>query len=298
MVYTLLGFLRSLRLTIGLFIGLAVLFAASALPGTDPVIGSPVFWILLALLGANTAACTITVLWRRPPTKLLRWGPHLIHIGLLFLLAGLSLSLLMRYEESITLEPGQTEHLDAGISLLLEEAREVHNEQGDLVNWESRVRIRQPGREIWTGTTAVNQPLRIYPFHLFQTDFEQRPAVQFKPAAGTQTAGSSPAGMEVMLAINEGYREGDTFWVLTSDAEGSSEQQLGLQDFFFLGYNDGVLVGRRTLEEGAAILGIEPDDTGIKILSGMRLGYDPGALPAAAGALLLGLGVTLYGIER
>jgi hypothetical protein len=94
------------------------------------------------------------------------------------LLTGLSL----RYEETVVLEPGQTEQLQAGIVLQLLESREIHNSRGDLVNWESRFRIQEPGKEPWHGVTAVNRPLRIPPYRLYQTEFETRPAVRFAPA--------------------------------------------------------------------------------------------------------------------
>lgn len=295
MIRSALHYLRSLRLTLVLLAGLAVLLGLDAFPGGGlQLIGTPLFWLIIGLLGANTAACTGWALWHRPPTRLLNWGPHLIHLGLLFLLAGLVLSLLLRHEETVVLEQGQTERLQAGIILQLTEAREVRNDRGDLVNWESRLKIQAPGQEPWQGTTAVNRPLRIPPYRLYQTDFETRPAVRLLPAGSADGQIERTAGTEVVLAVNEGYRENDTLWVLSRD-----DSQPGEPDsFFFLGYRDGQMTGRRSLQEGAESLGLEPLEATEKTLSGLRLSYDPGALPAAAGALLLGFGVILYGIER
>lgn len=277
--------LRSLRLTqviLACFIPVLILQSSR---GTSDRLVSILLLLLFSLLALNTAACTLYSIWHRPPLRLLSWAPHLIHVGLLFLIIGLALSSLLRHEETAFLEPGEQHQFAAGIAIQLLESTQILNERGDLLNWESRLLIRKPGQEIREATAAVNQPLRISPFRLYQTDWEERPALRM----GTPGVHEST---EILLALDEGFRINDELWVLGQDSEG----------FYFsrLADSPGQLTvpGRLSPEDGLDLIGHVLLGESSKVISGLRLAWDPGALPAGIGGLLMSAGLLLYSIKR
>ena len=222
----------------------------------------------------------------------------LFYSGVFFLIAGLTVSLLFREEEAVYLAPGEAERLKAGIVVQLIDTEELRDENGTLINWESTLRIQVPQAEPQTKSVRVNKPLSIPPYRLYQNDYERRPAVQLKPGTGTLRE-------PVLLAVNEGFRDDEMFWVLTHQnadpRRPNAQKDLNLDSFYFAGYkggtppdrnNQNASMGKRTadrlsLREGASRLNLQPVEAEYKPVSGLQLVYDPGALPAALGGLLL-----------
>ncbi|THB67442.1 MAG: hypothetical protein D6B26_01610, partial [Spirochaetaceae bacterium] len=193
-------------------------------------------------------------------------------------------------EESIILEIGEFQQTEGGIGLTLLESRELYNDKNDLTGWESILEIHTPGKPAYTGRTAINRPLRIFPYRLYQTDWSRRKAVTLQSLVLPEH--------QITLAEQEGFMLDGTLWLLTYAGTGESGKtgdpsEPALANFFFLGQKDGVISGRMSVEQAGESLQMQAVSTGHKIISGLRLSYDPGALPAGFGALMLVAGAFL-----
>ncbi|GAB6088573.1 cytochrome c biogenesis protein ResB [Spirochaeta dissipatitropha] len=277
-------FLRSLRLTLLVLTAFVPLFFLQSFELISTGTASVLLVTLFSLLAINTAACTLYSLWHRPPLRLMSWAPHLIHIGLLFLIIGLALSSLLRYEETAYLEPGEQHQFSAGIAIQLQSSETLRNQRNDLVNWESSLLIREPGQDIREGHTAVNRPLKISAYRLYQTDWEERPALRI--------ASADSGDESLLLALGEGFRVDGDLWILSQDESG----------YYFSRFaeNEGEVAapGRMEAVEGLARIEHKLIGEGSKVISGLRLAWDPGALPAGIGGILMTTGLLLYSLKR
>ena len=161
---------------------------ARAVPvlGLDGVFRSPLFLALLLLFWLNLLACTLRRLLRARNHRGRRFGPDLIHGGLLILIAGGLVTSLFRAEALVYLSPGDAVRLSASEFLVLEDFRFDTYPDGRPEAWISRVRRERvpsaeesgvkpdEGESGAPGTAReirVNRPLRYRGLTIYQSDY-------------------------------------------------------------------------------------------------------------------------------
>jgi len=164
---------------------------APAVPvlGLDGIFRSPLFLVLLLLFWLNLLACTLRRLnraRRHGSHREHRFGPDLIHGGLLILIAGGLVTSLFRAEAQVYLFPGDAVKLSGTEFLVLEDFRFDTYPDGRPEAWISRVRLEtvpsaegssgksdegETGAEGASREIRVNSPLRLRGLTIYQSDY-------------------------------------------------------------------------------------------------------------------------------
>ena len=202
-------FLRSRKLAVVLILYLAVASALSTLvpQGKDPAFYrmrySPVverllestsfhrffksllFLIPLFVFFASLLSCTIERLARRFKNRMqIRFGPDIIHIGILVLMVGGLIRVYGRTEKMVYLGEGETARLSNGYEILLNSFEYLKYEDGRPKDWYSRVTVLRNDSPVNTFTIEVNRPLRVGNLKLYQSSFSQDSTADLRESDG------------------------------------------------------------------------------------------------------------------
>jgi cytochrome c biogenesis protein len=194
------GFFKSVRLKIVLILAIAALsLLASLVPqgrsdawygshyspvltglirraGLPRFFSSAGFLIPAFLLTLNLGVCAVDRVIRRVKNKARpRYGPDLIHLGLLILIAGGVVTALGRQETRWSLAVGEDAALSSTYALHLLSLQFLKYDNGAPKEWTSMVRVTREGNvEIPSFPIRVNQPLRLKGLSVYQTARELR----------------------------------------------------------------------------------------------------------------------------
>lgn len=192
-----LKYISSLKLTAGVIISIIVVsipatlimqnqshdFYLQRFPGNwghlilalelDHFFSSIIFLALIAVFWINLFSCTVKRFIRQVQ-KLGkgRFGPDILHIGLLLLIAASLISFMTRQEGSVFLKAGDSMVLPSGRYMNMEEFIFEQYPDGRPKSWISRVNISESSD--MTGEPveiAVNRPLRIDGLVLYQASY-------------------------------------------------------------------------------------------------------------------------------
>jgi cytochrome c biogenesis protein len=143
--------------------------------GFDGFFKSWLFLVPCVLFFVNLAVCTVDRLVGRLQRKARkRYGPDLIHVGLLLLIVGALLSTWGRQEASFYLGKGDSIDLPLGYRLRLLDYLDERYPDGRPRDWVSTVeasrgeRVLQPSFSI-----EVNRPLRLAGLKIYQSSFKR-----------------------------------------------------------------------------------------------------------------------------
>jgi cytochrome c biogenesis protein len=241
-------------------------------------------WLFLVpcvLFFANLAVCTVDRISSRLRRKTRRrYGPDLVHIGLLLLIVGALLSTWGRREGSFYLGLGDSIDLPLGYRLKLLEYVDQRYEDGRPQDWISTVRATR-GEQVLEDSypIEVNRPLRLRGLKIYQSSFKREDTAQLRDPRGG------------LAAMHDGqYFE----W------QGSI--------LYFAGIEEGRAVFERweghrlaeKLSRGASepigdytIVGLSSRE-----LTGLKAVKDPGFLPVLAALLVVIAGLALTFIQK
>ncbi len=191
-------FFRSMKLAIVLILYLAITSALSTLipqneelsfyySNYSPVMAriiettnfhrffrSVLFLFPIVVFFINLLTCTVDRLVRRLRSKTKkRFGPDLIHVGLLLLLVAGITGIYGRIESMIWLSEGESAQLPNGYELYLESFKFLKYEDGRPKDWLSHVSVLQDGAMVKSHTIEVNKPLKIQGLRVFQNSYTQ-----------------------------------------------------------------------------------------------------------------------------
>ena len=241
-------------------------------------------WLFLVpcvLFFVNLAVCAVDRLASRLQRKARRrFGPDLVHVGLLLLIVGALLSTWGRREGSFYLGLGDSIDLPMGYRLKLLEYVDRRYEDGRPQDWVSTVEATRGERVLEASyPIEVNRPLRLRGLKIYQSSFKREDTAQLRDQGGAQLAmhdgqyfeweGSMLyfAGLEGDRAVFErweGHAKVEELW------RGASE---------FIGPYEIVEVSSREL-------------TGLKAVR------DPGFIPVLAALLVVIAGLALTFIQK
>jgi len=144
-------------------------------------------WFLypLAVFFLNLLTCTTVRIskWLRRGAKN-RFGPDIIHIGILLLMIGGILRLNGRTESMVYLREGDSTQLPGGYELYLDGFESLKYEDGRPKDWYSYVRVMNDNGYVKASRIEVNRPLRIDRLTLYQSSFNEDFSVDIADSAG------------------------------------------------------------------------------------------------------------------
>jgi hypothetical protein len=141
----------------------------------DHIFSSILFLIPAGLFIFNLSLCT----WSRFTSQITRknkkrFGPDVMHFGLLLFAIGAVISVSQRFEQSISIEKGKMGIFDNNMTVYLHDTKYEKWEDGRPASWESLISVDVDGIEkITNRTTGVNKPLRLGTSAFYQQGYEE-----------------------------------------------------------------------------------------------------------------------------
>ncbi len=242
---------------------------------------SLLFLVPCILFFVNLTVCAVDRIASRLQRKARRrFGPDLVHVGLLLLIVGALLSTWGRREGSFYLGLGDSIDLPMGYRLKLLDYVDKRYEDGRPQDWVSTVEATRGQRVLEASyPIEVNRPLRLRGLKIYQSSFKREDTAQLRDPGGG------------LLSM----RDGQYF-----------EWQQSI--LYFAGIEDGRAVFERweghKLAESLALGPTEPigDYTIVQLssreLTGLKAVKDPGFIPVLAALLVVVAGLALTFMQK
>lgn len=243
--------------------------------GFDRYFSSALFLLPALGLFVNLSACTLArFLGQLRRSQGRRFGPDVLHLGLLVLLVGAVLTFSGRQEGSVSLRPGDQVELPGGYLLRLLDFTYLKYEDGRPRDWISRVRVEKDGRAVEESfDIRVNQALSVGSIKIYQSSHGQEEQLALKDSRGTELllARGERVALEGAAAVFMAV-EGELAVVNWRDASGSSV---------------------RRIRAGDRLGGYESGGMRLVSFTGLQAVSDPGYPVVAAGFVLLLAGLSM-----
>jgi hypothetical protein len=300
-------FFRSVRLAVVLILALTVLsllstfvpqgqpdhyykarysaFVAGLITGSgmDRFFSSFLFLAPAFLFTVNLGVCAADRLVNRARTGARkRYGPDLIHGGLLILIAGGIVTSLARQERLIWMAEGDEVALNRSYSVKLLGFEFQKYSSGAPKDWISTVSVSRDGKPaVASFPIEVNHPLRLAGMRIYQTSWTLEGAAHLRDAAGALS----------VAATGQGFQDGDSFWYFAEvmqPEEGSADWQAVFEE-----WKGDALASTRTLSAGDAIGPFRVERVSGRLLTGLKAVRDPGFALVIAALATIAAGLAL-----
>ncbi len=213
-------FFKSARLAVVLILLITVLSVlATTLVRSERFFRSAVFLIPVALFTVNLGVCAVDRFVRRArSTAKKRYGPDLIHLGLLLLIIGGLATTLTRNEKTVSLAAGEQAPLSKEYAIKLLSLELQRYENGSPKAWISTVRVLRGGREVTPAyPIRVNHPLRLKGLAVYQEGWTNDGTLTLRDQEGNEVSGRP----------GQGFQEGQSFWLFADIlSEGNTQRAL------------------------------------------------------------------------
>lgn len=255
--------------------------------GFEGFFRSPTFLVPVAAFTLNLGVCAVDRLVARARGKAEpRYGPDLLHIGLLVLIAGGLVTALGRQEATWTLSAGDTATISPGYSLSLLSFRSLTYDNGSPRAWISTVRVLRDGKEeIPSFPIEVNHPLRLRGMSVYQASWEVTGTLHLADQEGAAVTPPPVPG--------DYFEDGDARWVFAR-----FEKAADAWTVVFEQYRGAGLVQSRTLRVGDSIGPFAVRGIEAKELTGLKAVRDPGVAPFLVALVLVVAGLALTFIQK
>jgi len=244
---------------------------------------SAFFLVPAALFFLNTAVCTVDRFARRLRISApRRFGPDLVHVGILVLVVGGIVTATTRREGLAYMAEGDEVLLTEEYAMTLRSYRFDKYPDGRPRDWVSTVDVTYSAAPVVTAfAIEVNRPLRVGGLRVFQTDFARQARATLLDAAGR----------EKLVRSGQALRQGQQFLILAGVEESGRravfEEWEGHTRKGVIRAAVSDKVGDYTLRDVR-----ELDVTGLKVVD------DPGFVPVLAALLLIAAGLSLTYIQK
>lgn len=251
--------------------------------GFNSFFKSSLFLAASALFFVNLAVCAYDRLAGRIRKKAKkRFGPDILHIGLLILLVGGMITFTGRQEAFVSLAVGEDVKLTGGYRVILEDFQFLKYENGRPRDWISTVRLEKDGETIREAfSIEVNTPLKAGNKKIYQSSYTVNNVLFISDPEGNiyqLTPGQ-------IIPVGE---EGMIFRDIVTDPSGSGD----FVTIFEL-WGDHEIKERIVLSvsDKIDIYTIEGIDS--KMTTGLQIVSDPGYYTVLIGLILLTIGLFL-----
>jgi cytochrome c biogenesis protein ResB len=249
--------------------------------GLSSFFKSWLFLIPCVLFFVNLAVCAVDRLAGRLKRKARRhFGPDLVHVGLLVLIAGALLSTWGRREGTFYLGKGDSIDLPMGYQLKLLDYADERYDDGRPRDWVSTVEARRGDRVVAASySIEVNRPLRLGGLKIYQTNFTREEVALLRDQNGELAAihGGEGFHWEKSLLVFAGIEAGRAVFerweghTLAEELRRSASETIGQYTIVELSSRD---------------------------LTGLKAVKDPGFIPVLAALLLVAAGLALTFIQK
>lgn len=141
--------------------------------GFDAMFTSFLFLLPTGLIFTNIAVCAIrrfVTRWKSKAKR--RYGPDILHLGLLVLMVGGMITFYGRTEEMIQLRVGQSAEVPGGYIISLDDFRFERYEDGAPKDWLSVVSVTKDGQTVReSAVIEVNSPLKLDNLNFYQSSY-------------------------------------------------------------------------------------------------------------------------------
>jgi len=246
---------------------------------------SALFIIPVILFALNLGVCAVDRLVRRTRMKAQkRFGPDIVHIALLVLVAGGLVTALNRHAKDFWLTQGEEVAITSHYSIRLVSFEYLKYENGSPRAWISTVDVLRDGA---LQTTAfpirVNHPLRLGGVSVYQSSWDDQSSFLFRDKTGAEAA----------ARIGQGFQDGNSFWLLADTVkDGESWKAV------FRQYVGNSLISTRTLGVDETLGPYTLVSMTRKIATGLRAVSDPGFATVIVAVVLLAIGLALTFIQN
>jgi cytochrome c biogenesis protein ResB len=249
--------------------------------GLDHLFRSPLFLLPVLLFTVNLGTCAIDRIISRGRHKApRRYGPDLIHVGLLVLIAAGLVTAVTRQEKVWQLAVGEEAAISPSTTVHVDSLQQLKYDDGRPRDWISTVSVTDSGRTLAEGfPIQVNHPLRLPGIALYQSSWESRGVIEVTQPDGA--TGSATAG--------EGFAEGDSFWYFAEVRGGRA---------VFEQYKGKSLVSTRSLAPGETIGPFTIEHVSVRDITGLKAVRDPGLAPFLAAIVLILAGLSLAWLQK
>lgn len=235
------------------------------------------------LFTVNLGVCAADRLVKRARTGAKRrYGPDLIHVGLLILIAGGIVTSLARQEKLVWMAEGDEAALNRSYSVKLLGFEFQKYVSGAPKDWISTVSVTRDGKPaIASFPIEVNHPLRLAGMRIYQSSWTMEGAAHLRDAAGALS----------VAATGQGFQEGDSFWYFAEvrqPGEGSADWRAMFEE-----WKGDSLASTRTLAAGDAIGPFTVERVSGRLLTGLKAVRDPGFAPVIAALAMIAAGLAL-----
>jgi hypothetical protein len=253
--------------------------------GLENLFRSPLFLLPVLLFTINLGTCTIDRLIRRARHKVpRRYGPDLVHVGLLVLIAAGLVTAVMRQEKTWQLAAGEDASISPTYTVHLESLALQKYDDGRPRDWISTVSVTSGKRKVIDGfPIQVNHPLRLSGVTLYQSSWVTQGMIDVRQPDGAP--GSATAG--------EGFTEGDSFWYFTD-----VKQERGQWRALFEQYHGKSLMATRLLGPGDTVGPFTVERVSVRDVTGLKAVSDPGLAPFLVAAVLILAGLCLTWFQK
>lgn len=147
---------------------------------------SVLFFVPAGLFFINLTLCTVDRFFRQltSGTRKKRFGPDIVHLGLMILLIGGLVSLFTRNEDFAWLSRGDQVRLPGNRIITVESIEYLNYADGRPMDYLTRVRITGPDEQPGEFTIEVNKPLTIGFIMIYQNSYQERFLIEVKDPAG------------------------------------------------------------------------------------------------------------------
>jgi hypothetical protein len=242
---------------------------------------SVLFLIPCTLFFINLGVCAVDRLvgrWRRKARR--RYGPDLIHIGLLVLIAGALVSTWGRWEKLYFLGKGDPADLPMGYTVKLLDYRYEQYPDGRPKDWVSTVQVERQGKAVVASyPIEVNRPLRLPRLKLYQTSFKHEDTAMLRDRQGELAAilGGQYFEWQNAILFFAGIEGGKAVFERWEGHSRTAVYELGPSQ----------LIGEYTIVELSS-----------RQLTGLKAVRDPGFIPVIVALVLVAAGLALTFLHK
>lgn len=261
---------------------------------------SLVFLLPSALFFVNLFVCSIDRIITRAGRKTpRRFGPDLIHIGILILMIGGFISLFGKREGSVFLSPGEWVELPNDHKLILISFRRTTYDDGRPKEFISNVDIFKQNRKLASYAIEVNRPLKIGRIRVYQESYSIDSSVVLQHE-----------DKPFIVKVDSGFEHGDSFYFLRtvreepkgtdrrSEEADQIQNQAPKASAVFERYRDNTLVNRYTVGVSDDLADFSVQEIIIRESTGLRFVEDRGVIPVFISFIIIGSGLFLTFIQK
>jgi|GEM_PF-411683 len=279
--------------------------------GLDRFFTSPGFIGLVALFIVNLGACTIHRI--RGQAKLefrkRRFGPDILHVGILILLVGAIMSASLRTSDSLRLSRGDEAILPDGQRIRLVDVSEEHYPNGSARLYTSKVEVfpaapsgssggtpAAAASPVRTAVITVNHPLKLGDYSVYRTDYGYAVSAILDPVQGAapsdvQAVQAAAGTVRLYGGETREFPDGSSIFFMTVDGIGPDAKGI-----FIINDSAGKSVARAGVDEEVGSYRVRSYEQ--TEMSGLKVASDPGYPLVLAGFILVAIGLCLTYFQK